>query len=43
MVLEAPVKAISIRSAKVVKHNLTDEQRAAIADRLRQSRNRNNN
>ena len=39
MILEAPVKAISIRNAKGVKRELTPEQKAEIANRLKQARN----
>lgn len=39
MILEAPAKAISIRNAKVTKRELTPEQKAEIANRLKQARN----
>ena len=39
MILEAPAKAISIRNAKGIKRELTPEQKAEIANRLKQARN----
>ena len=39
MILEAPARAITIRNAKATKRELTPEQKAEIANRLKQSRN----
>ena len=39
MILEAPAKALSIRNAKIVKRELTPEQKAEIVNRFKKARN----
>lgn len=42
MILRAPKRALSIRNANTLKREMTDEQKAAAANRLKEARNKKN-